>query len=249
MKINQFDPKDLLTIPNIITYFRILCVPAFIVMSVLAGKQSNETFIYIALGIFVVAAASDLVDGMLARKFNWGSGVGMLLDPLADKLMHISMAICLCFAIKLDGVTFLGCEYYLHWGFLIAIAAKEIIMIILAPIVAKSGAVVKANMIGKVASATLSIGFIMCFFHKYLAPYGAWDWAVIAVAILQSYFAFGSYVIDITKQLIPIVKEKKAAKLGVEVNGTAECGDVADKAKTEEKTTEGKISEDKTENN
>lgn len=216
MKINQFNPKDLLTIPNIITYFRILCVPAFITMSVLAGKQSNETFIYIALGIFVIAAASDLVDGILARKFNWGSGVGMLLDPLADKLMHIAMAMCMCFAIRLDGVTFWGCEYYLHWGFLVAIATKEILMIILAPIVAKSGVVVKANMIGKVASATLSIGFIMCFFHKYLVPYGAWDWAVIAVAILQSYFALGSYVIDVVKQLIPILKEKKAAKLSGE---------------------------------
>ncbi|MGN0795479.1 MAG: CDP-alcohol phosphatidyltransferase family protein [Christensenellales bacterium] len=236
MKINQFNPKDLLTIPNIITYFRILCVPAFIVMSVLAGKQNNETFIYVALGIFVIAAASDLVDGILARKFNWGSGVGMLLDPLADKLMHIAMAICMCFAIRLDGVTFWGCEYYLHWGFLIAIAAKEIFMITLAPIVAKSGVVVQANMIGKVASATLSIGFIMCFFHKYLVPYGAWDWAVISVAILQSYFALGSYVIDVAKQLIPILKEKKAAKAGVKtIAETTETAAESEKSDDSEK--------------
>ena len=89
----------------------------------------------------------------------------------------------------------------------------------------------------------------MCFFHKYLAPYGGWDWAVIAVAILQSYFAFGSYVIDITKQLIPIMKEKKAAKLGVAVNGETERVDSADEAKTEETTTEDNANEDKTENN
>lgn len=208
MGVNQFDKRDLLKLPNIICYFRMLCIPAFVVMSVLAGLWNRESFIYIALGIFVLAAASDILDGLIARKYNLVSGVGMLLDPLADKLMHISVVVCLCFAIKSDGFTYLGVENYLHWGFLIAIALKELIMILVAPVVAKKGVEVKANMLGKVASATLSAGVILCFFHKYVAP---WDWAVIAVAIAQSYAAAFNYLFVTIKALRELKKEKKEA--------------------------------------
>ena len=245
-KINQFNPKDLFTIPNIICYFRILCIPAFITMAVLAGINSNETFVYISLAIFAVAAFSDILDGALARKFNWGTGVGMLLDPLADKLMHVSMAICLCFAIRLDGVSLYGYDYFLHWGYLIAIALKEVLMICIAPVIAKTGITIKANMAGKIASATLSAGFILCFFHKYVAP---WDWAVITVAVAQSYFALYTYLVDVIKQLIPIIKEKRAKKLGIETADGAVSEVAADGEKNEKSVSCDNVAETQVEGN
>ena len=199
-KSDQFNMKDLWTIPNIITYFRILCIPVFVVLSVYAGRLNSMTFVYWALAVFAIAAASDLFDGMLARKYNWGTGVGMLLDPFADKLMHISVVICLAVAIKIDG------EYFLHWGFIIAIAFKELMMICFAPIIAKKGVEVKANMIGKIASATLSGGVIVCFFHPFVKP---WDWAIILTAVVQSYFAAANYLVDILRALKKLKIEDK----------------------------------------
>ncbi len=67
-------------IPNLITAFRILLI-APIAVALLHHEQR------IALGLFFVAAASDLVDGFIAKRFGWQSAVGGVLDPAADKLL------------------------------------------------------------------------------------------------------------------------------------------------------------------
>ena len=91
----QINKKDLWTIPNLITYFRIICIPAYVVLMAFAGIRADMTLLYAALGVFVVASASDLVDGWIARRFNMTTGIGMVLDPFADKLMHVSVLFCL----------------------------------------------------------------------------------------------------------------------------------------------------------
>ena len=88
-KLGQIDFKEIWTIPNIITYFRILCVPVFVTLMALAGVRDDFTLFYVALGVFFLASGSDMVDGWIARKFNMQSGIGMVLDPIADKLMHV----------------------------------------------------------------------------------------------------------------------------------------------------------------
>jgi cardiolipin synthase len=67
-------------IPNLITSFRILLI-APIAVALLHHEQ------LIALGLFFLAAASDLVDGFIAKRFGWQSAVGGVLDPAADKLL------------------------------------------------------------------------------------------------------------------------------------------------------------------
>jgi cardiolipin synthase len=54
----------------------------------------NDAF---ALGLFVIASLSDAVDGFLAKRFNEGSSIGAILDPIADKLLVISVLIALVF--------------------------------------------------------------------------------------------------------------------------------------------------------
>ncbi|MBR7163035.1 MAG: CDP-alcohol phosphatidyltransferase family protein, partial [Clostridia bacterium] len=101
----QINKKDLWTIPNLITYFRILCIPAFVTLMALAGVRSDTTLLYWGAGVFAVATLSDLVDGFIARKFNMTSGIGMVLDPFADKMMQVSVLLCLCLC---TGLTPLG---------------------------------------------------------------------------------------------------------------------------------------------
>ena len=76
-EIGQLNSKELFTIPNLITYFRILCVPVFIVFMALAGVKNRPLFLYLGLGTFIIAAGSDLIDGYIARKFKMQSGIGI----------------------------------------------------------------------------------------------------------------------------------------------------------------------------
>ena len=208
----QIDKKELWTIPNIITYFRILCIPAYILLMAFAGVNADPVLLYVALGVFVVAAGSDLVDGWIARRFNMTSGIGMALDPFADKLMHISVLFCLSLCTGLtplgeltDGLSVLGAEtmaasggWYVHYAFVILIIFKELLMVCIAPLVMKKGAKVQANWLGKVASFTVSVGVILAFFHPYVAFA---DWGILAWGLCMSYAAAVNYLIDIIRQI------------------------------------------------
>lgn len=72
-----------MTIPNALTLLRLLLVPCFIWASV-------ERMYVAAFVIFVTAAATDILDGMIARRLNQRSRLGALLDPAADKLLMVS---------------------------------------------------------------------------------------------------------------------------------------------------------------
>lgn len=82
-----------MTIPNVLTLLRICTVPFFIAASV------TEHFT-LAFVLFMSAAATDILDGMIARRFNQHSRLGMLLDPGADKLMMISGYVFYTFSSK-----------------------------------------------------------------------------------------------------------------------------------------------------
>lgn len=78
-------PSDL---PNLITVFRFLLVPPVVVL-LLIGRFGS------ALLIFAVAGFSDALDGYLAKRYNWTSRAGALMDPLADKLLLVSAFVTL----------------------------------------------------------------------------------------------------------------------------------------------------------
>ncbi|MGG7517078.1 CDP-diacylglycerol--glycerol-3-phosphate 3-phosphatidyltransferase [Allorhizobium undicola] len=81
------------SIPNLLTYGRIVAVPLIVVCFFLEGQlQSTDFARWAALGIFVVASITDFFDGYLARIWNQTSNIGRMLDPIADKLL---VATCL----------------------------------------------------------------------------------------------------------------------------------------------------------
>lgn len=79
-----------MTIANLITLLRIVLVPA-IIWAIL----TNQTVL--ALVLFVVAGLSDAVDGTVARYFDQQTELGTILDPIADKLMLVSVFISLAY--------------------------------------------------------------------------------------------------------------------------------------------------------
>lgn len=77
-------------IPNILSVIRILLV--FVFVFVLFVLDSPLW----AIIIFLTAGATDVVDGYLARRFNWITNLGKILDPFADKLMQCTVLVCFC---------------------------------------------------------------------------------------------------------------------------------------------------------
>jgi CDP-diacylglycerol---glycerol-3-phosphate 3-phosphatidyltransferase len=80
-----------LNAPNILTILRILAIPALVVI-LLANFKGREIA---GFSIFLLASLTDMVDGFLARKNQEVTVFGQLLDPTADKLLIVSVLICL----------------------------------------------------------------------------------------------------------------------------------------------------------
>ncbi|MDD6268565.1 MAG: CDP-alcohol phosphatidyltransferase family protein [Oscillospiraceae bacterium] len=89
----RISKKEILYIPNILSYIRILLIPLFVYLYLRAETPIQCFYAALALG---VSSISDLLDGKIARRFNMISELGIALDPIADKLTHIAVAICLC---------------------------------------------------------------------------------------------------------------------------------------------------------
>ena len=84
--------KDIFTIPNLLSLFRLLLIPVYITIYTNASGVSDY---YLAAMILAVSCLTDLIDGKIARRFNMISTVGKILDPLADKLTQFSLIVCL----------------------------------------------------------------------------------------------------------------------------------------------------------
>lgn len=84
-----------MTLASKITVGRLFLVPVFVVFAVyyglsVAAGEPEEVFRWWAVGIFILAAASDGLDGWIARRFNQRSSFGAKLDPVADKVLLLA---------------------------------------------------------------------------------------------------------------------------------------------------------------
>jgi cardiolipin synthase (CMP-forming) len=80
-------------VPNAITLLRLLMVPVFAALY-FSGTQNAKIY---ALAVFLAAGLTDMLDGYLARKYNVVSVIGIVFDPLADKMMQLTALACLAF--------------------------------------------------------------------------------------------------------------------------------------------------------
>ena len=84
--------KEILTIPNLLSIFRIALIPVY--LHIYLNADSTEDYTAAAV-ILAVSCFTDLIDGKIARKFNMITNLGKLLDPVADKLTQLALMICL----------------------------------------------------------------------------------------------------------------------------------------------------------
>jgi len=176
-------------IPNILSIIRILLVPLFVTVYFSEIQFSN---IYAAL-VYVVAGVTDMLDGLIARKYNLTSKLGKVLDPLADKLITFTVIIC----ITIDKVIPL-------WA-VVVFAVKELLMGLGGLIIHKKIAdVPSSNYLGK--SSTV-IFFLVCTVLMVFRGIPA-DVAniLIAIAIGFTLIAFCGYLTTFSK----LIKSGKA---------------------------------------
>lgn len=84
--------KDVFTIPNLLSLFRLALIPVYV--SIYLGATEIYQY-YLAGGILAVSCLTDMIDGKIARHFNMITTVGKILDPLADKVTQLALTICL----------------------------------------------------------------------------------------------------------------------------------------------------------
>lgn len=185
----RFSSKEIFTIPNILTYIRLLCVPVFIWL--MLDSSIGSFNVYIAFGIFVFASVTDVLDGYIARKFNMVSDIGKVTDPLADKLLQVSTMICLAIIGQL------------HYAFVLVLLLKELYMVLGGVVILKvfkSNYTIEANKWGKIATLVNSVGIIMSFFHKpeFKNLYYI-DWAIVGVGALLAIYAAAQYTVNFVK--------------------------------------------------
>jgi cardiolipin synthase (CMP-forming) len=129
-------------IPNAITLGRVMSVP--VLFFLLLSERSVAAFI-----VFVLAGLSDAVDGYLAKRFDWRSELGAYLDPLADKLLIVSIFIAL------------GVRNELPLWLVIAVVSRDILIVVAVllalvldqPIPIKPLAISKLNTVAQIALA------------------------------------------------------------------------------------------------
>ena len=119
-----------MNLPNILTLLRIALIPVFIVL-----LMTGHT--YISAAVFIAASLTDMLDGMIARKYNLVTNFGKLMDPLADKLLVVSALVCLTELGEIPG-----------WA-VIVILSREFMITGLRSVAASSGVVIAAGFSGK----------------------------------------------------------------------------------------------------
>ena len=129
--------EQIFTIPNFMSFFRIVLLP-FIIWNY--WKENYD----IAVTLLIVSAVTDILDGVIARKFNMTSDLGKMLDPLCDKLTQASLLICLTF------------RYWYVWLVFALLAVKDLTMSFLgASAIRHRGAVHSAQWYGKLCTVVL----------------------------------------------------------------------------------------------
>ncbi|MFI3175987.1 MAG: CDP-diacylglycerol--glycerol-3-phosphate 3-phosphatidyltransferase [Eubacteriales bacterium] len=136
-----------MNLPNKLTILRVLLIPFFVLfMETSLGEPYSK---WIALGIFVVASLTDLLDGMIARKYNLITTFGKFMDPLADKLLVCAAMICLA-----------GQGQLASW-IVIVIMSREFIISGFRLVAADQGVVIAASYWGKIKTVFQMIMIIL----------------------------------------------------------------------------------------
>ena len=155
MFINDWK-KEVFTIPNILSLFRILLIPVYVIIYLNATQPADY---HTAACILAVSCITDGIDGFVARKFNMISNLGKFLDPLADKCTQLALTICL------------SIRYTVLRPVLILFLIKEHFQLFATIFYYRRGKMLGGALIaGKICTAVLFVSLILLVFFPTIEP-------------------------------------------------------------------------------
>ncbi len=166
--------KEILTIPNALSLFRLLLIPVYVIIYLNARQTADY---YLAAGILAVSCLTDLIDGKIARHFNMISTVGKILDPLADKATQFALILCLAM------------KYPILWYLVGLFIIKEGFQLIAGGINLRKGKMLKGALItGKICTTVLFVSLILLVMIPDMSSP-----AVNLIAVIDLAFMFVSF--------------------------------------------------------
>ena len=190
--------KDLFTIPNMLSLFRLLLIPVYIVIYL---NAQNDVDYYIAGGILAVSCLTDMIDGQIARHFNMISTIGKILDPFADKVTQFSLIVCLAI------------EYPILIPLMILFFIKVVFQLVAGLLTLRKGQMLTGALItGKISTAVLFVSLIVLVMFPAIGPVAVniimvVDGVLLLISFLHyafTYFTHGKMI----QELEPADKEE-----------------------------------------
>lgn len=171
--------KEIFSIPNLLSLFRLILIPVYIVIYL--NARDSVDFI-LAAGILAVSCLTDMIDGKIARHFNMITTVGKILDPLADKATQFALILCLAL------------KHPILWYLVTLFVVKELFQLIAGGINLRKGKMLKgALMSGKICTTILFVSLIIMVMMPNLKPS-----IITIITIVDAVFliiAFTDYVV------------------------------------------------------
>lgn len=185
----------MLNIPNLMTLARILAIPVIVALLMMQGPhrsfESNRLLSFIAAGLFILAAISDVVDGYIARKIGQVSVMGKFFDPMADKLVHMAVM-----------VVMIPMGRFPAW-LCVVLLFREILITGLRAIAAGEGLIIGADQWGKKKTVWLNIGLSgMIIYYPFLGlnPYLI-GWVAVGISAVYSLYSGVQYMVYFFKTI------------------------------------------------
>ena len=168
-----------LTLANKITIGRILLIPVFISV-LMSYTPEHDELRWIALGIYLIAEITDVIDGYIARRFYQKTKAGSILDPLADKLLMISTLIVLYTV----AAKFSWAVRFPLW-LVVAFVARDSILIVGGLLVELKGRPmdIKPNILGKMTAFLQVVCVVTVFLQVHMA-FIIW-WVALAAGLVS----------------------------------------------------------------
>lgn len=194
------------TVPNFISFVRILLIPVF-------GVLFYKGYLGWSLAILIISGITDFIDGKIARKFNQISELGKMLDPLADKLTQITIAIILF--LKFNAVNDSVIRAF-SWIFLVFLIKEAIFVIGGVTMIVLGMMPSAAEIYGKVATFVFYGVMVVLFlfgpevgvFASVFTLPGVACIVLVSISAVLALVAFASYMPGVLQQ----VKEKYGKK-------------------------------------
>lgn len=176
--------KDVLTLPNAITLSRLLAIPVLILIFFWGP-------LWLFYTVLALVLASDLVDGALARSQRQITALGKLLDPVADKMLFLSLFVAL------------AVEGRLPWWAVGAFAVPPMVLLLGALWLrwrSSRWLVIEARALGKTSSTMLSVGLVGLLLEPIFPTLSRVALFVLYGGIALSYAALGEYIVIALKE-------------------------------------------------